>query len=339
MKRADFWLKPLARRCELSDTTRDLSALERYRPLVDDWDAFCEALSRPLPQCVWGNSARITPDALLEWLERCGLGEALPLSWCEGAWRIPASPRRDLGTLLPFLAGLYHIQEEASLLPGHWLAPQPHERVLDTCAAPGGKSAQLAIQMRNTGSVIANDRDAGRLRALRSIIDRLGLVNVSMTRFDAANMPREVGLFDRILVDVPCSCEGTSRKNVSVLEHVKRFDHDAHSRLQEAILTRALEQLRPGGLLAYSTCTYAPEENERVVSRSLARFGEGRAQVEALPALRGFYVSPGLTEFGGERFGEAMARCGRVWPHHNDTGGFFVALIRRSSEGDVGETR
>lgn len=310
-----------------------LPPLERYRPLLgEEWDAFCESLHHPLPQCVWTNTARISSEELASWLDRCGLLEhAQKLSWTEDAWKIPANLDVALGTLMPFLAGLYHIQEEVSLIPGWMLAPRAGERVLDTCAAPGGKSAQLAIMMQNQGTVVANDRSHGRLRALRSIIDRLGLLNVSMSHYNAANFPRDIGTFDRVLVDVPCSCEGTSRKNRRVLRSLEGFDYENQSRLQKAILVRALEQLRPGGLLAYSTCTYAPEENERVVHAALEEVGRERYALQEAPPLEGFTTSPGLTSWQEERYGDDLTRCVRIWPHQNDTGGFFVALISRQA--------
>ncbi len=311
--------------------TLRVDALERYKPLLgDEWEAFVESLHTPLPLCIWTNTTRVSVAQMQQWLERVKLDRvATPLSWCEGAWRIATTEERPIGTLLPFLAGLYHIQEEVSLIPGHMLAPQPHERILDTCAAPGGKTAQLAIQMKNTGTIIANDRSHGRLRAMRSIIDRLGLVNVSMSQYNAANFPRDMGTFDRILVDVPCSCEGTSRKNRRVLESILEFDFDSQSRLQVAILRRAMDKLKPGGVLAYSTCTYAPEENERVVHRALEDAGFEGFEILETPHLEGFTTSPGLTQWRDECYDESLTRCMRIWPHHNDTGGFFIALIAK----------
>jgi NOL1/NOP2/sun family putative RNA methylase len=312
-------------------TTLNTQAFDRYKELLgDEWDAFIASLHEPLPLCLWTNTTRLSVEEMQTWLERCELADiATPLSWHEGAWRVPAVEDRPLGTLLPYLTGLYHLQEEVSLIPGYMLAPRPHERVLDTCAAPGGKTAQLAIQMQNTGTVVANDRSHGRLRAMRSIIDRLGLLNVSMSHYNAANFPRDMGTFDRVLVDVPCSCEGTSRKNRRVLESIQHFDFDNQSRLQTAILRRGLDKLRPGGTLAYSTCTYAPEENERVVHQALEDAGREEFELLHPPKLEGFVTSPGLTQWRDERYGDDLTRCMRIWPHQNDTGGFFIALIAR----------
>ena len=306
----------------------DTEPLERYREIVDDWGALTEALARPLPLCVWANTLRASVEDVERWLVRCGL-ELTPLGWCPGAWRVE-DPGVELGTLLPYLSGLIHIQEEASLLPSLVLRPAPGERILDTCAAPGGKAAHIAVQMRNQGTLVANDRSHARSRALRSIIDRLGLLNTTMLQYDAANLPRDVGTFDRALVDAPCSCEGTSRKNPRALEVAGELDHGSLGRLQRAITRRALEQLRPGGLLAYSTCTYAPEENECVVQDVLESFDQGRAELVPIE-LPGFQAGSGLVSWQGRAFVPEMKRALRVWPHHQDTGGFFVALIRRTA--------
>ncbi len=309
----------------------DLTPFERYRDIIDDWDAFAEALARPLPYCVWANRLRAPAARVEEWLVRCDLDIA-PLEWCAGAWRVHMHEETPpLGTLLPYLTGLYHTQEEVSLLPSWLLAPAAGERVLDTCAAPGGKTAHLAMQMHNRGTVIANDRSSKRMRALRATIDRLGLLNVSMMHYDAANFPRDIGTFDRILVDVPCSCEGTTRKNPHVFEQLARIDHASMGGLQAAILRRALEQLRPGGRLVYSTCTYAPEENECVVQQALEETGWEAYELEECE-VPGFQAADGLLSWHGQSFDATMTRAMRVWPHHEDTGGFFVASIRRRAD-------
>ncbi|MGD2115865.1 MAG: RsmB/NOP family class I SAM-dependent RNA methyltransferase, partial [Acidobacteriota bacterium] len=180
------------------------ASLERYRPLIDDWPAFVRALERPLPVTVWTNPLRSgLPADLLQNL-LAGEGHAPePLGWCPGAFRLAdgATPGRGLLGV----SGLYHIQEEVSLLPVELLDPRPGERVLDLCAAPGGKTARIAVAMENRGTVVANDVDWRRLVAVGRNLDRLGVVNVATTAWDAANFPEEGGPFDRVLADVPCT--------------------------------------------------------------------------------------------------------------------------------------
>lgn len=297
----------------------------RYRPLLDDWDAFCTALARPLPTCIWTNVLRTTPDAVAARLAAAGVGAAA-LPWHPGAFRLPDAA--DAGRRLGYVAGGYHIQEEVSMLPVALLAPQPGERVLDLCAAPGNKTAQIAVAMGDVGTVVANDINAGRSRAIRGTLDRLGLRSVCITTADAARYPAAAGLFDRVLADVPCSCEGTTRKQADpTFDDTPRRGRDL-PRLQAAILRRALRLCRPGGRVVYATCTYAPEENEAVVDAVLGHpIGRG---VRLLPAaLPGFASAPGLTAWEGASYHPDLRNALRAWPHHNDTGGFFVAVLQK----------
>lgn len=303
----------------------DLSFLPfaRYRSLVDDWDAFCDALARPLPTCIWTNTLRTTPRRLLEWLADDGLTPT-PIPWYPGAYTLPDDAQP--GARLPYAAGLYHIQEEVSLLPVVLLAPRPGERVLDLCAAPGGKTAQIAVALRNHGTVVANDRHAMRLGVVRATAERLGLLNVATTTYDAANYPGAAGVFDRVLADVPCSCEGTSRKHPGVLEQASPEASEAISGVQRAILRKAAQLCRPGGRIVYSTCTYAPEENEAVVDALLREDDRLRVVPAAVP---GFAADPGLTEWRGARYDASLRHALRYWPHRHDTGGFFAAVLEK----------
>lgn len=300
--------------------------LERYRPIVPDWNAFLDALSRPLPLCLWTNTLRAAPDVVHGWLDSEGIDvDVLP--WMSSAFKAAAS--QDAGRTVPYAAGLYHIQEEVSCLPVLLLDPQPGERVIDLCAAPGSKSAQLAVAMRNSGTLISNDRNAVRHRATRGTLDRLGIANTTITVDDAATMPSEVGLFDRVLADVPCTCEGTSRKNYSAFLNAGLDACERMAARQLAILRRAIEICRPGGRIVYATCTYAPEENELVVDTALREFGDG---VELLPArMEGMESSPGITTWNSQELDPRLRRAMRVWPHQNDTGGFFVAVFGKTA--------
>jgi len=305
-----------------------LDPLERYRPLVGDWGAFAAALRRPLPVTVWTNGPRIAPERLAKLLELEGTAPA-PLGWCPGAFRLApdASPGRGLlGS-----AGVYHIQEEVSLLPVALLDPQPGERVLDLCAAPGGKTARIAVAMGNRGTVVANDVDWRRLVAVGKNLDRLGLANVVATAWDGAHFPEAAGPFDRVLADVPCTCEGTSRKSPGVLAWGGEEERRRTAGVQRAILRKAVRLCRPGGRIVYSTCTYAPEENEAVVDAVLREHRESSdAPLRLIEAgVEGFPAAPGLTAWEGRAFDADLAGALRVWPHLHDTGGFFVAVLEK----------
>ncbi len=299
--------------------------LERYHPLIDDWEAFLEALRRPLPTAVWVNTLRASADEVGAMLAAEGL-EPAPLSWRPAAFRLGRP--EGAGARLPYLAGLYHIQEEASMLPAWLLAPPPGRRVLDLCAAPGGKTAQLALALGGRGTVVANDLSQGRLNVVQTTLARLGLANVSLTAADAAHYPGR-DAFDAVLLDAPCSCEGTARKAPRVLRAACREQSLAHGRRQQAMLRRALRLCRPGGRVAYATCTFAPEENEAVVDAALRAWPPGAVRV-APAALPGLRVAPGVTAWQGQTFAEEVGGCLRLWPHHNDTGGFFVAILEKA---------
>lgn len=307
-----------------SSTARvQIGSLERYRPIVDDWNAFLDTLARPLPVCIWTNTLRISADRLTFFLDR----ENLPfhrLAWYDKAFKLP--PDVNPGNNLPYVTGLFHVQEEVSMIPALLLDPQPGERILDLCAAPGNKTAQIAVAMNNRGTLVANDLSEIRLRVLKTTLSRLGLVNTTVTVGDAASFTANIQ-FDRVLVDAPCSCEGTSRKHPSALLHAGPEQSRQLSQIQYAILERAVHLCRPGGRIVYATCTYAPEENEQVVARVLHTF-HGRLKLK--PArIEGFVSSKGLTEWNNIRFGESMSSTMRIWPHQNDTGGFFVAVLEK----------
>ncbi|WP_295442846.1 RsmB/NOP family class I SAM-dependent RNA methyltransferase [uncultured Thiodictyon sp.] len=298
------------------------SPLRRYREIIDDWDAFATALCRPLAPVVWANPTRITVADLRELLAEEGIA-AQTIPWLPGALQLPIETRA--GQHWWYCAGLAHAQEEVSQLPAHLLDLVPGQRVLDLCAAPGGKTAQIALGLDNRGTLIANDIASARIKALQGNLDRLGILNCSTTCSDGANWPTAGGQFDRILVDAPCSSEGTLRRTPSLVE---RLDPGSQTRLpprQRALLRKAVQRLKPGGRLVYSTCTFAPEENECTVADILAEYPE---QLRLVPiAVPGLVGSPGLTHWDGRDLPTELAGCLRIWPHHNDSGGFFIAVL------------
>ena len=219
------------------------------------------------------------------------------------------------------------------MLPGLALYPQPGERVWDACAAPGSKTTQIADAMNDEGTVVANDNNLGRLSALRHNAERLGITNAIVTNQDARNFstkPLAFDEFDRALVDAPCSCEGTCRKNPDVVDQWTLDHVHAVAGIQKGILARAVQATRPGGTVVYSTCTFAPEENEAVLDHVL-----GEEDCEIVDFDLPLDTVPGVTEWDGETYDESVTRAHRVYPHHNDTGGFFCAKLRVGSEDDV----
>ena len=302
------------------------SPFSRYHGIINDIPAFENALLHLPRRSFWTNTLRIDPVQLAAVLRADGYN-CTSLPW-PGGFRLPDNGS-GLGQHWAYLAGLFNIQEASAMLPALILAPHPGDRVLDLCAAPGNKTAQLAVAMQNRGTVVANDPDYRRLQPVRMMIDRLGLINVSTTCRDGTTFPhpQDADRFDCVLVDAPCSCEGTVRKNPKVRSR-RAIPREKISRKQTALLERAVQLCRPGGRIVYSTCTFAPEENEAVVHAVLRNCPN---QLRVLPVRQpGLKASPGLTTWAGQTFHSELRHCLRIWPHHNDTDGFFIALLEKT---------
>ncbi|MCO4762906.1 MAG: RsmB/NOP family class I SAM-dependent RNA methyltransferase [Myxococcales bacterium] len=296
--------------------------LHRYAPIVDDPEAFLAATKEPLPRVVWANPLR-APVSQTNAEIRALVPNAQPVRWRPNTWRLP--PETQPGTWLAHLHGDICVQEEAALWAGDLVGAQPGDRVLDLCAAPGGKTAQIAVAMQDSGTIVANERKHGRLARLRRTLDRLGVTCAAVTCGDGARIRSMDGFFDRTLVDVPCTCEGTTRKSDGRREAVPTRYRDSIVQIQKSLLRAALRMSRPGGTVIYSTCTYAPEENEAVLSA----IRSDQATIEPLIPPPGLQVSAGLPQWQGEIYRPDVVNAARLWPHHNDTGGFFVARLRR----------
>lgn len=302
-----------------------MEPFERYRSIIDDFTAFQAACQRPLPSVVRVNPIKATPDQVAAAFDETGVPYE-QVEWHDGLFGLPAgSP----GSNWPSFCGWTQGQEAVSALPPLVLDPQPGERIFDACAAPGSKATQIAGLMEDTGRLVANDNNLGRLSALRFNAERLGVTNIAVTNTDARNYsmkPFEYETFDRVLVDAPCSCEGTVRKNSDIIDEWN-YDHiTSVAGVQKDILERAIQLAAPGGRVVYSTCTFAPEENEAVLDHVLT--GEDCRLVDQNLPLES---SPGITEWEGETFSAAMARADRIYPHQNDTGGFFIATLEVSA--------
>ena len=307
-----------------------LRRFDCYQSLIDDWPAFLDALQTPLPTCLWTNTLRTSSGHLQEVHP-----ELIAIPWYQGGFRAP--PKWKPGSKLGFYAGLYLIQEEAALLPVKVLDPQPGEWVADLCAAPGNKTVQMAVRMRDRGVILANDRNRERLHILLRSISRLGITTISLANQDATHIRNPVSVrFDKVLVDVPCSGEGTARKIKGIQKQFSPAQRAKLQRIQQSILKRALALCKPGGRIVYSTCTFSPEENESVLHDVLTNPPSRPFTIEPfdIPGLR---YSPGITRWNGQDFDPEVQNAVRIWPHQNDTGGFFVALLTKKG-GSVHQT-
>ncbi len=300
------------------------TVLDRYRDIVDDFDLFVEACGAPHRPTCWVLPRQSFGHDLLR---NAG---ASALSWHPDAYR---NWKQDPLFANAFLTGSILIQEAVAMIPAILARPKPGDLILDMCAAPGNKTAQLAAAIGDEGGVVANDISRSRLHVLRGTIDRLGLANVSVTNYDARHFPDVNDTFDTVLADVPCSCEGTSRKHSNVLRPQHPDRRSELERTQESILRAAIRLTRQGGRIVYSTCTYAPEENEAILNRVITQpEEEQQVKLETID-LPEFRTSPGLRSWQGTRYDDSLCKSIRIWPHKNDTDGFFIGVLEKKGKG------
>jgi NOL1/NOP2/sun family putative RNA methylase len=298
-----------------------MSPLDRYRGIIPDWEMFRDTMLRRDPPTLRVRTGRISLESLKDRLQAQGF----VLSEVEGLpdfLRVDDGPHTVANTLENWL-GLFYIQQASTGVAAPLLAPGPGERILDLCAAPGGKTTHTADLMKDRGCIVAVDRNEDRIRALLGNMYRTAHPNVLVVAGDGRSLP-DGALFDRVLVDVPCSGEGTlRRKRGNARGQTAKFLRQAPRR-QEALLRRAIALTRPGGTVLYSTCTFAPEENEAVVDRVLED-----APVVLDPITIDVPHAPGLTSFEGRTFDPTLEGACRIYPHHFDSGGLFLARLKR----------
>lgn len=245
-----------------------------------------------------------------------------PVPWCKSGFYYQEGSRPAKS---PFYhAGLYYIQEPSAMAPAALLGVKPGDRVLDLCAAPGGKSVQLAARLQGKGLLISNDASAGRCKALVKNIENMGVTNAIVLNSEPHLLAKALpGFFDAVLVDAPCSGEGMFRKDPAAAKIWTEKRGEQFSKLQKEILAQAAAMVRPGGEIMYSTCTFSPEENEIVIKDFLDRHEE----FELLPIeLDAYGFDGGRPEwaFGDER----LRGCARLWPHRIKGEGHFLARLK-----------
>jgi len=333
----DIYIKP-------SELAKDLAKIYGYRAYMveryikilglEDAKELLEAMERSLKPSIRCNTLRVKNcNELIKSLSEKGY-ELEKLKWYNEGFRVLKIGKPKLGATREYLLGHYYLYRGvASQLPPLIMEPKENSCVLDMCAAPGGKLTHIAQLMRNTGLIIGMDISRKKMRALRSHVNRLGVINTILIRANALKAIKDLGFensFDYVLLDAPCSGEGLiqidrSRKTKTSIEDLARIITK-----QITLLLNAFIATKPGGVIVYSTCSIAPEENEYVVTKAIELF-EG--EVSIVKVDQKFYemFSEGLTEYNRLRFLDDLRYAIRLYPHKHDTEGFFICKMVRKS--------
>jgi len=312
--------------------------LERMaRLLGKEYPAFVAALGRPALHTLRANTLKADLPHIAALLDLSlsdspprsgeGAGER-SLPWCPEAALLP--PDVHLGRHPLHQAGLFYLQEPSATAAVPVLDPQPRERILDLCAAPGGKATHIAARLQSEGLLWANEVDSRRAAMLLANLERCGVRNAVVSTEQPERLAERLpGFFDRVLVDAPCSGEGLFRREPESIREWSPAAVRGCARRQGHILAVGAELVRPGGVLVYSTCTFAPEEDEEIVGHFLEAHPD--FAMEEVPAYSGF--SPGRPDWAPEVAAEVrdtLSRAVRLWPHRAPGEGHFLARLRRA---------
>jgi len=297
--------------------------IERMKGLLDadDFEAFISSYENPSLRGLRWNPLKIPNVRGQEDLSPCGGSEAEPLRslpWCENGFIFPPDARPS--KTIDYHAGLFYIQEPSAMCPAEVLKPKPGDMVLDICAAPGGKSVQIAGHMQGRGLLVSNDASATRSRALVKNLERAGVTNAVVTTEQPKKLAeRFPEFFDCILVDAPCSGEGMFRRDEDLIKAYTANKPEACVLMQREILHFAAMMLKPGGRLVYSTCTFNTQENEDVIFGLLVK----GLDFEIIPIEHeALGVKPGLNGLNG---------AARIFPHHALGEGHFIAHLQKTT--------
>jgi NOL1/NOP2/sun family putative RNA methylase len=309
-----------------------LPFLARMRLLLgSEFDAFLETYKQPPSAGLRVNTLKITPQAF----QSIFPNPLTPVPWCPSGFLIEKDAQPPPGRHPYHAAGLYYLQDPSAMAVAELLNPQPGDLTLDLAAAPGGKSTHLASLMAGEGVLVVNETHPRRVWELAENLERWGVQNAAILNETPKRLAQAFGdVFDKVLLDAPCSGEGMFRKSEMARQEWS-LQHVASCALrQNDILRQAARLVRPGGLLAYSTCTFAPEENEAVIAGFLKEHPTFElAQTKALSGAtpgRPEWVDFGKPQMSETRYTAPLQAAVRLWPHYATGEGHFVALLRRS---------
>ncbi|KAK4058513.1 rRNA (cytosine-C5-)-methyltransferase nop2 [Microbotryomycetes sp. JL221] len=289
---------------------------------------FFNTSDTPRPLTIRVNTLKARRRDLAQALINRGVNlQPLEGGWSKVGLQVFSGGGVPIGATPEYLAGHYILQSASSFLPVVALDPQPHERVLDMSAAPGGKTTYMSALMGNTGEVWANDSSRGRIKGLGGNVARLGCRNVVITNVDGREFPKLIGGFDRVLLDAPCSGTGVISKDQSVKVNKTERDFILLSHLQKQLVLCAIDSVSAksdkGGYVVYSTCSVTTEENEAVVSYALRKRPHVKLVDTGIP-----FGKEGFKSFRGKQFGKDIHLTRRFYPHVHNMDGFYVAKFK-----------
>jgi len=294
--------------------------IKKYNCLVDNKKKFAESINTPLKQSFRINTLKEKKETVIAKLKEYD-SKITNVRWNDNAY---ITKLNNLGSSLEHFVGHIYIQELTSMIPPLIVKDLIKDiNIIDCCAAPGSKTTQIAAMMDNKGHIIANDTRHVRLKSLRGNLDRLGVTNTSVTLRDFKSFPNTKA--DLYFVDAPCSSEGTIRKKNSVARIWKEKDYLRFNKLQKQLLSKACEMAPSGSTVVYSTCTFSPDENEKVVSEILNEYDMKMKHIK----IENLKSKPGITQWNNEEYHSGVEKCMRIWPHHNDTDAFFIARMEK----------
>ncbi len=298
--------------------------------LGDEYPAYLDSFGDERTYGLRVNTLKISPEEF----EKISpfLLERVP--WTENGYYCSASDKP--GKHPYYYAGLYYLQDPSAMAPAAVLPVEPGDRVLDLCAAPGGKSTELAAKLQGSGVLYANDISNTRAQALLKNLELFGVKNSVILSEDPEKLAgRFEGYFDKILIDAPCSGEGMFRKEPAVIRSWIEHGNEFYAGLQKKITRAALRMLRPGGMLLYSTCTFSPTEDEETVlyMKSICP----ALHVVPIPGrYEGFM--PGRPDLSSVDDPELL-HCARLYPHRLRGEGHFVALLKKEDASSEAQER
>ena len=310
---------------------------ERMQDMLKDaYPAFIHSYGEERKSALRVNTLKGTVE---EFLANSGFDGLKPVAWEKRGFYYDEALRAGKHPLHE--AGAYYIQEPSAMAPAAYLDAKPYEKVLDLCAAPGGKSTQIASYMENTGLLICNEINPARAKILSENIERMGIKNAVVTNETPQRLSELfIGCFDRVLVDAPCSGEGMFRKNEEAVKEWSLENVRLCAERQGKILECADSMLRAGGRLVYSTCTFSPEENEG----SIAGFLKSHPDYEIEDTYKYEGMASGSPEWAGcgkmndaaqegsDYITSALKRTIRLFPHLIEGEGHYIAVLKKGGE-------